>query len=345
MKVFISWSGEKSKKVAQIFRDWLPTVIQAIEPFVSSEDIEKGSRWNTDIAQELKESSFGLICVTKENLSAPWLNFEAGALSKTIDNTYVAPILLDLKPSDLKGSPISQFQATSFSKDDMKRLIETLNIAAGNCLTPARLDKAFDLCYPDLEKDIAELKKASIQEKDETNDESNSHIDSSILEELLETARNTQRLLGNTDTKLYNNIDEVQKKVDSIVERIERQHEMDMRRSSRRYRPMFIDELLFPRYDSDGNEGIFPYNILMALAIYKEDFPWLYDAGSEMVKIINSNAKKSDKLAALEKFKNVLEYTYSHPMMREMYGSRKESFMLIRELPMRLIAEIDRKIN
>ena len=81
MKVFISWSGDQSKKIAQLFRDWLPTVIQAIEPFVSSEDIEKGARWNTDIAQELKESSFGLICVTKDNLNSQWLNFEAGALS------------------------------------------------------------------------------------------------------------------------------------------------------------------------------------------------------------------------------------------------------------------------
>lgn len=83
MKVFISWSGERSKKVALIFHEWLPQVIQSLEPFASSEDIEKGSRWNTDIAQELKESTFGLICVTKDNLSAPWLNFEAGALSKT----------------------------------------------------------------------------------------------------------------------------------------------------------------------------------------------------------------------------------------------------------------------
>lgn len=343
MKVFISWSGEKSKKVAQIFRDWLPTVIQAIEPFVSSEDIEKGSRWNTDIAQELKESKFGLICVTKDNLTAPWLNFEAGALSKTIDNTYVAPILLDLKPSELKGSPISQFQATSFSKDDMKRLIETLNVAAGNCLAPARLDKAFELCYPDLEKDIAELKKLNIKEIEEPTTETNSHIDTSILEELLETARNTQRLLGNTDAKLYSNIDEVQKKVDSIVERIERQQELDMRRSSRKYRSVFVEELLFARYDSEPTDTIFPYNILMALSVYKEDFPWLYDVGTETVKVINSNAKKNDKIAAVEKLKNVIDYTYSHPIMREIYGSKKEMYMLLRELPMILINEIDRK--
>ena len=41
MKVFISWSGEKSKKIAEVFRDWLPQVIQAIEPFVSFEDIKR----------------------------------------------------------------------------------------------------------------------------------------------------------------------------------------------------------------------------------------------------------------------------------------------------------------
>ena len=345
MKVFISWSGERSKKIALIFRDWLPTVIQAIEPFVSSEDIEKGARWNTDIAQELKESSFGLICVTKDNLSAPWLNFEAGALSKTIDNSYVAPILFDLKPSELKGSPISQFQATSFTKDDMKRLIETLNTAAGNCLTSARLDKAFDLCYPDLENSVDALKKSDIQESEESNDTTSTQFDSNILEELLETARNTQRLLGNTDSKLYSNIDEVQKKVDHIVERIERQHENEMRRSARKFRPMYFEELLFSRYDNEIGDSMFPYNILMALAIYKEDFPWLYDAGNETLKVINSNASKNKKLSMLEKFRNIIEYTLSHPIMRDMYGARKESLMMIRELPMRLYDEIERKTD
>ena len=85
MRVFISWSGNKSHKVALVFRDWLPSVIQSIEPYVSSEDIDKGARWSTDIAKELENSTFGILCVTKDNLEAPWLSFEAGALSKTMD--------------------------------------------------------------------------------------------------------------------------------------------------------------------------------------------------------------------------------------------------------------------
>ena len=343
MKVFISWSGSRSKKVALIFRDWLPTVIQALEPFVSSEDIEKGARWNTDIAQELKDSTFGLICVTKDNLTSPWLNFEAGALSKSIDNSYVAPLLFDVKPSDLKGSPISQFQATSFSQDDMKRLVETLNVAAGNCLTSARLNKAFELCYPDLEKSISELKATPANEDmEESETVANAHFDPNILEELLEMTRNTQRLLGNTDTKLYSNLDQVQKKIDEVIFNMERQHELEMRRSTRMLRPRFIDDMLFSPYASNEPDGLFPYNILIVLSMYKREFPWLYDAGREMVHVIESHISREEKLRSVAKFRNVIDFTCNHPATREMIGSRKESLYMLCEMPRVLEREIDR---
>lgn len=120
MKVFISWSGNISHKVAMVFREWLPSVIQSLEPYVSSEDIDKGARWSTDIAKELENSSFGILCVTKENLHAPWLSFEAGALSKTMDKSYVTPFLYDIKRSEVNG-PILQFQSTIFDKESANK--------------------------------------------------------------------------------------------------------------------------------------------------------------------------------------------------------------------------------
>jgi len=108
---------------------------------VSSEDIDKGARWSTDIASELADSSYGILCVTKENLHAPWLTFEAGALSKTMDKSYVSPFLFDIKRSEVNG-PILQFQSTVFEKDDVKKLLMSLNKAESDeQLTAERLTK------------------------------------------------------------------------------------------------------------------------------------------------------------------------------------------------------------
>ena len=143
MKVFLSWSGELSHQVAKIFRDWFPSVIQSIEPYVSSEDIDKGTRWSTDIAKELEDSSFGILCVTKDNFTAPWLTFEAGALLKTIDKSFVSPFLFDIKRSEIEG-PILQFQSTIFKEEDVLKLVKTLNKASDDIkLSEERLEKAF----------------------------------------------------------------------------------------------------------------------------------------------------------------------------------------------------------
>lgn len=93
MKIFISWSGSMSQAIAEALHDWLPRVIQAVQPWLSSTNIDKGARWSDDIAAQLEETKFGLICLTRENLEAPWILFEAGALSKTLDRTYVCPYL------------------------------------------------------------------------------------------------------------------------------------------------------------------------------------------------------------------------------------------------------------
>lgn len=161
MKVFLSWSGELSRHIALALRDWLPKVIQAIEPWMSSEDIEKGARWSSEIAKELNSTKAGIVCVTPDNQNAPWLNFEAGALSKTVEKEMVCPYLFQLKSSDLTG-PLVQFQAAEASKPDTQRLLSTLNRAlTPKPLSDVMLSETFENWWGKFETRLQEIGLAS----------------------------------------------------------------------------------------------------------------------------------------------------------------------------------------
>lgn len=192
MKVFLSWSGHKSHQVALVLRDWLPSVIQSLTPYVSSEDIDKGARWSTDIAKELEDSTFGILCVTKDNLEAPWLLFEAGALSKMMDKSSVCPFIFDLKRAEVKG-PILQFQSTIFDKDDVKKLLLTLNKACGDAgLKEELLSNTFDVWWPNLEESLEAIKGEPSEEEKTSTDK---NFRNEMLEEILELSRTNQKLL------------------------------------------------------------------------------------------------------------------------------------------------------
>lgn len=337
MKVFISWSGNKSHKVALVFRDWFPSVIQSIEPYVSSEDIDKGARWSTDIAKELENSTFGILCVTKENLEAPWLSFEAGALSKTMDKSFVSPFLFDIKRSEVNG-PILQFQSTIFQKEDIKKLVNTLNRACGEAsISDTRLEKAFEVWYPTLETELNNLKGIVDDTNDKKEKEDAVHHSSEILEEILDLSRNNQKLLRNPDMKVYESLEDIKKTVQEQQMLMERNSEIDIRRMSRKFHPMFIEELMH----ISVKEGKSHYGFLVALSFFKTDFPWIYDAGKELIDVIKSKISKEEKVEAVNEFKEMLEFTFQHPMIREMYGRRKEYHIYMKEMPYMLLRYID----
>ena len=163
MEVFISWSGERSQKVAEALHRWLPSVIQSVEPFMSASDIEKGSRWSNDIAEHLQEAQFGLICLTQENLRAPWLLFEAGALSKSIGDSRVVPYLYEVSYAQVEG-PLAQFQAAPADEESTFKAIKAINGALGeNGLDAARLEEAFKHWWPDLEEALDSVPESTEQ--------------------------------------------------------------------------------------------------------------------------------------------------------------------------------------
>jgi len=58
MKVFITWSGLRSKMLADALRKWIPLVLPNVTPFMSSDDIPTGARWLQNISSELESSNF-----------------------------------------------------------------------------------------------------------------------------------------------------------------------------------------------------------------------------------------------------------------------------------------------
>ncbi len=114
-KIFISWSGTKSKEIAKGIKWALEDIIfkgTGLKCFVSDLDISSGSDWWVKIKGELKTCKMGILCVTKENIKAPWIYFEAGAMiARDIPTT---PVLFNCSFKHLSSSPLSGKQAVDF---------------------------------------------------------------------------------------------------------------------------------------------------------------------------------------------------------------------------------------
>lgn len=183
-KVFLSWSGDLSRKLADALRNWLPSALQSVKPYFTPEDIEKGAKWGSEISKELETSNIGIVCLTRENTEKPWILFEAGALSKSIQQSHVCTLLFDLEPTDIKG-PLTSFQATKFIKEDFRKLVLTINGSAGDLrLEQTVMDAVFEMWWPKLESQVTDiLKHHGLGAKTAKRSERD------ILEELLELTR------------------------------------------------------------------------------------------------------------------------------------------------------------
>jgi len=155
MKVFICWSGQRSRYIAEAFRWWLPLCIQSAEPWLSESDLEKGRRWDSEISKQLAEANFGLICLTPENQKEQWIHFEAGALSK-LDKAYLWTFLFELKPAEISG-PLSSFQHTQNTKDDIRKLVQTINSCAEKKLSDKQVEDLYDNWWPKLEERLGKV--------------------------------------------------------------------------------------------------------------------------------------------------------------------------------------------
>lgn len=198
MKVFMSWSGARSKAAAELLYDWTKCVIQASRPWISTRGIGRGAVWFTEINNELRDTTVGIICLTHQNKNSPWILFEAGALAKGLPTTKVCTFLVDLDPHDIKD-PLAQFNHTMPTRDGMMSLTATLNSALEFPLDTPTLTAVFEAFWPKFEQDFARLLEDYPQEA-----VVEARTESSMLEEILDITRGlSQRVRTMEDQRRF----------------------------------------------------------------------------------------------------------------------------------------------
>lgn len=195
MKVFISWSGERSRSVADLLDGWIQCVLQAATPWMSSKDIDRGSLWFSEITDQLKDTKIGIICLTKANKEKPWILFESGALAKGLSSSRVCTFLIDLESTDV-SNPLAQFNHTLPDKDGVYELIRTLNSALGDqALREKVLEQVFETYWPQFDSRFQEI----IGEA-EADDHVPERSEESILTEVLRTVRGMDKRIRNLES-------------------------------------------------------------------------------------------------------------------------------------------------
>lgn len=297
MKVFISWSGDRSRLLGDALHEWIPLVLHYVEPWLSQADIEAGQRWAEQVAKELEASNFGIICVTRENVGSPWVLFEAGALAKSMQGSRVIPLLLDLEVRDITG-PLAQFQAKKVERAGLLEVIQSLNRLAPHPVPDDRVTQLFEALWPELEKKVGAIPKTAVHAK-------HARPQPEILEELVTSVRSL-------DSRFREIADDGPRGF----------------RNKRRFHPMMIHEVA---HRLGGKRGD-PVALLVVASVFREDMPWMYELGVEAYRMARDGTPE-EALAARRRFQEAAEMLRRGPFGPEEMGmDPRMMHMMIREL-------------
>ncbi|AOU97892.1 hypothetical protein BI364_07870 [Acidihalobacter yilgarnensis] len=313
MKVFISWSGKRSKALANALREWLPMVLQYVEPWVSDKDISAGDRWAQAIAGELEASNFGIICITPENLHSEWILFESGALSKSMLDAKVIPLLFGLELSDLSG-PLSQFQAQKMEQSGVMEIVKAINTLSETKTSEQIANQLVPALWSRLQEAVENIPDSEPSEK-------HMRPHHEILEELVTGVRGINTRMRELEPELMDR--------ESVYKR---------RRLSRIH-PRMLEEMSMIAMEDGGG----PLQLLMLAGIYREDLPWLSEVLTEAYREIrDGNAENAEK--TVHRLRRLMKHMMHSKMFFEFSGGSKHLMMMVDELPMILDMAIHRMV-
>jgi len=131
--LFLCWSGQRSKQVAEALKAYFVEVFFLLRSetnarvVMSDNLIDKGAPWSADLLKGLENARAGIVCLTPENQGSAWLHFEGGAIAthglqgqdgphEAANSNNLFGFLFTFDNTQIEG-PLSLFQATIYRRD------------------------------------------------------------------------------------------------------------------------------------------------------------------------------------------------------------------------------------
>lgn len=314
--VFIS-HDTRDAELAELFSNLLKSVSAGVLKSFRSSDkrggqgIEYGVEWYPEIIKNIQISTDVVCLLTEQSINRPWILFEAGMAKGKLD-TPILGLSLGIPLTKVSTGPFAQFQNCADDEDSLTKLVTQLvNRIPGS-------EPDADTIRFQVGKFRENLKKV---------------LDKSKTSEMQTVERQTT--VQENDVSSAKLFEEIKVMFQDLPARIDRGFRQESPRRRRKLHPGMIEEILH----LSPNPTI---GIKMALGLYKERFPWIYDEGIALVKRFEkTNVHVISKKSIME-FEEMIMMTTHHPFFREIFCDSEEDYIFVKELPRMIMRQIER---
>ncbi len=310
--VFIS-HDTRDAKLAEAFSALLKSVSAGVLKSFRSSDrkgnqgSEYGVEWYPEIIRNIQNASDVVCLLTKNSVDRPWILFEAGMAKGKLE-TPILGIALGISLNDASSGPFAQFQNCDDEEESLTKLVFQLVDRIPNS-EPDEDTIRFQVGK--FKETIAEILKA---------------------EAIKKPSKPTVSEGTDSSAKLF---EEIKVMFQDLPSRIERNMDPDFgARKKMRIHPAMLDELIHG--SKNPKIGIF-----MALGLLRDPMPWVYEAGMETMRKIDSTASAKTKGQSFRDFEELVMMSSRGMFMREIVRG-KSDMMLYEEMPHILLRGIER---
>ncbi|MBC3917603.1 toll/interleukin-1 receptor domain-containing protein [Undibacterium sp. CY18W] len=313
--VFIS-HDTRDAELAEAFSNLLKSVSAGVLKSFRTSDrrgnqgIEYGVEWYPEIIKNIQSASDVVCLLTKRSIDRPWILFEAGMAKGKLD-TPILGVALGVELKDASSGPFAQFQNCGGDEDSLTKLVFQLVTRIPNSEPD---EDTINFQVGKFRQTVVEILKKLDGPSDITGKESTSNI----IE------------IENSSAKLF---EEIKIMFQDLPSRIEKTTHSEGKRRRRRFHPGMFEEMF--QFSKDPK-----ISIKMALSLYREKMPWVYDEGILLLKKLESSKAPATTERAIKDLEELLMRSTRNPFVEEFLIEDKEEYFLFMELPRLILRNV-----